>query len=155
MHGDKWTFEGDTKTKIIDFSFDKHAFDQPITKADGAKNPVQNMQGSAVTKLPDLTAKAFQETNRRSPDGRSSKISHSISPHHAPVSEISYGPVVKKLEKPQKPPKLQTNLKPEKVDKSMQQDSSPSKRSIRTIAERESLEPSPITLYMDESYEAL
>ena len=30
-------FGEDSKTKIVDFSFDQHAFDQPITRADAEK----------------------------------------------------------------------------------------------------------------------
>ena len=54
INGEKWTAESQhhDKTKIVDFSFDKNAFDQPITKADGNKI---SGEGSTVTKLPEIT----------------------------------------------------------------------------------------------------
>ena len=70
-------FGEDSKTKIVDVSFDKHAFDQPITRADAEKRAGQ---GSALSKM--------------SP---ASKPNMPYKLPEAPISEVSYGPVVRKL----------------------------------------------------------
>ena len=127
-------FGEDSKTKIVDFSFDKHAFDQPITKADAEKRAGQ---GSALSKMSPASK---PNMTYRSPE--------------VPISEVSYGPVVRKLrpiEASAAKPKL---IEHERSHSKMKDGPQVHKKNVKQIGDRASLEPSAVTLEIGESYQA-